>query len=283
MVPKRLAANSHEKNLTSMSFCLPSISIAVPCWGYKGKGVYFLNQLFESILSQSYLPSEVVISDHSHDDLIFNFCKTSFYASRLNIKYIRCTLKRGNSPYNTNNAISHCTSDIIKILFQDDYFIDNSALLKIATIFASNSQSHWVVNGSTDIDKTNECCMASRLPLFSHNLLVGINTIGSPSTLSFRRLSKNILFDDSLVMLMDTEYYYRLFLIFGPPVTVNYLLIANSIHDRQISSTNKSLIFREKLYCIRKFIFSNPFSFYILFLVFFGYIARKFRYFASAS
>ena len=244
MVPKWLVVDSNEKILIRHYHCHP-ISIAVPCWGYRGQGVYFLNQLLKSVLNQSYLPTEVVISDHSCDDLIFNFCQTSLFASRLNIKYIRNTFNRGNSPNNTNNAINNCKSDIIKVLFQDDYFIDNSALMQIATFFASNSDSYWLVNGSTDINHSNKHCIDSRIPLFSHNLLLGINTIGSPSTLSFRRLKKNILFDESLVMLMDTEYYYRLFLKFGRPVIINSILIANSIHDNQISSTNQTLIFRE--------------------------------------
>ena len=64
--------------------------------------------------------------------------------------------------------------------------------------------------------------------------MVGRNTISSPSVLSF--VNEDIrFFDENLTMLMDCDYYYRLYKRYGLPCIVENYLIANTSHPHQIS------------------------------------------------
>jgi glycosyltransferase involved in cell wall biosynthesis len=48
----------------------PFFSVAIPTYGYDGKGSDFLNFSLSKLSSQTFKDFEVVISDHSSDDTI---------------------------------------------------------------------------------------------------------------------------------------------------------------------------------------------------------------------
>ena len=52
----------------------PFFSIAIPAYGYDGKGVEFLDYNFEKLSNQIFKDFEVVVSDHSIDDTIKTIC-----------------------------------------------------------------------------------------------------------------------------------------------------------------------------------------------------------------
>ena len=79
-------------------------SIVIPTWEQYGKGSFFLNQLLNTILEQTFDEYEIIISDHSVNDDIKNIIKTF---NNLNIQYIKNKNKRGNSPYNLNVGLKH--------------------------------------------------------------------------------------------------------------------------------------------------------------------------------
>ena len=79
------------------------VSVAVPTFEYYDRGVEVLNDMFRTISIQTLKDVEVVISDHSVNDDIENYCARDEY--NLNIKYIRNEEGRGNPSINTNNAI----------------------------------------------------------------------------------------------------------------------------------------------------------------------------------
>ena len=49
------------------------ISIVIPTYESKGKGVLFLSELMDTIDNQTYRNFEIIISDHSFDDEIKNY------------------------------------------------------------------------------------------------------------------------------------------------------------------------------------------------------------------
>jgi hypothetical protein len=59
-------------------------SIAIPAYGYNGKGKDFLEKL-TILKEQTFEDFEVVISDHSTDDTIKDLCDS--WMDRLNIHY----------------------------------------------------------------------------------------------------------------------------------------------------------------------------------------------------
>lgn len=205
-------------------------SIVIPTWEQYGFGLIFLEQLLQSIKTQTLKDFEIIISDHSVSNEIENLV---FKFSYLNIVYVKNKNLRGNSPANLNNGLSLAKGEIIKIMFQDDFFVNNNSLEMIKNHFDNNS-CHWVVNG---------CCHTTdgvnldryMIPSWNDKILEGVNTISSPSVLSIKN-SEISFFDENLTMLMDCDYYYTLFKKYGLPSVLPEHLIANRIHNYQISS-----------------------------------------------
>ena len=97
----------------------PFFSIAIPTYGYNGRGAEFLEHSLEIILNQTYKDYEIILSDHSTDDTIKNVFNR--WKSELNIKYYSNDVGRGIISPNINNAMKYCNGEWIKVLFQDDF------------------------------------------------------------------------------------------------------------------------------------------------------------------
>lgn len=123
---------------------MPKISICVPTWESNGYSQVFTVDLFESIKKQTFKDYEVCVSDHSTNDIVFIICEE--YANFFDIKYFRNSEDLGNGPANTNSAIEMGDGEIIKIIFQDDFFFSESALEVISNAFLDEEQK-WLVNG----------------------------------------------------------------------------------------------------------------------------------------
>jgi hypothetical protein len=207
------------------------VSICIPTWEQYGNGTKFLSHLLDTITVQNYKNFNVVISDHSKDGEIEKLIDG--YKNLIEIKYVKFNEKHGNSPANTNNAIINSDGDIIKIMFQDDFFYDSSSIEKIVNSFKNNNVN-WVVNGC---NHTNDGINFHRtmVPHWNDSIVFGNNTISSPSVLSFRKNS-GCFFDENLVMFMDCEMYYQLYKKFGLPTIIEDTLITNRMHENQISS-----------------------------------------------
>jgi len=104
----------------------PFFSIAIPTYGYDGKGVEFLEHSLNIISEQTFQDFEIIISDHSTDDTIKDiFLK---WEKSLNIKYFRNENGIGIISPNINNAMKNCSGKWIKVLFQDDFLYDKFSL-----------------------------------------------------------------------------------------------------------------------------------------------------------
>jgi glycosyltransferase involved in cell wall biosynthesis len=223
------------------------VSICIPTWEQYGNGTVFLSHLLDTIKSQTYKNFNVIISDHSKDDNIENLINE--YKNSLDIKYLKFNLKHGNSPANTNNCVLNADGDIIKIMFQDDFFYDDSAIEKIVNSFEDESVS-WVVNGCNHtVDGINFTNFM--VPAWSGLIVYGQNTISSPSVLSFRKNSE-CLFDENLIMYMDCEIYFQFFKKFGLPKVIENTLITNRMHPNQISSRYTGNPYEELYYISKK-------------------------------
>ena len=95
------------------------------------------------------------------------------------------------------------------------------------------------------------------IPQWTDQILEGKNSISSPSVLSF--VNENILFfDESLVMLMDCDYYYSLYRRYGAPCILENYLVANTSYPHQISKTyDKDLQTEIDLIKNKKFLLPN--------------------------
>jgi len=217
------------------------ISICIPTWEQYGRGVEFLKNNFEVLLSQTYKNFNVIISDHSKDDNIKLLCDE--YSNHFEIKYFKNENFLGNGPANTNNAIINADGDIIKIIFQDDYLYDEKALELTSNEF-ENNECMWLVCGCNHTHDDGLSYTNEMIPYWNDAIKKGVNTISSPSVLSFRN-DKPCLFDENLTMLMDCDMYYQLYVRYGLPKILPKYLITNRIHKHQISTLYNQDIWSE--------------------------------------
>lgn len=221
---------------------IPKISIVIPTYIKNSDELFYLKDAFESIEKQTFLEYEVIISDHSKINDIANLCEN--YASKFQIKYIKNFYYR-NLPHpgteNTNNAMKYCDGEYIKILHQDDFFVNDLALEKIVKCL-DDSKKEWLVCGfnHTHDGKT---FFLEKMPEYPDSLLIGNNLLGAPTNITIRNDCK-IDFDISpnLALGIDVEWYHRLRMKYGMPVFLNEILVTSRIRDDRLSAD----IIREK-------------------------------------
>jgi glycosyltransferase involved in cell wall biosynthesis len=211
----------------------PLISIAIPTYGYNGRGVEFIEHNLNQILIQTFKDYEVVLSDHSTDDTIKNVFN-KYKNAGMNIRYYLNEKGRGIISPNINNAMSKCTGKWIKVLFQDDFLLNANAL----TITASHIQ--YVIDGwaMTTFWHSNDGINLYRKfrPRYNDKIWDGSNTMGCPSGLIMR--NKDIIyFDEGLNWLMDVDYYKKMHDKYGNPLIIEQPTYVNRTWGNRLCDT----------------------------------------------
>jgi hypothetical protein len=222
-------------------------SIAIPTYEMSGKGVEFLEYNFIKFSTQSFKDFEVVISDHSLNDTIYNLCKK--WENKLDIKYIKNKEKRGSSSANINNALQNCSGKWIKILFQDDYLYDYDSLEDIYK-FINENNPNWI---ATACEHSNDGinCYRPFYPKWNDKLILGNNSISSPSVITIKNNKDGIFFNEDLIWLMDVEFYQRKYNLYGEPSYLNEINVVNRTWGNRLSDTISEVI-KNKEYSIIK-------------------------------
>ena len=225
------------------------VSVCIPTYEMAGRGGEFLKVSFLSLRMQTLKDFEVIISDHSKDDAIKNFCENEL---ELNVKYFRNSEKRGSSSANANNALKNAIGEVIKILFQDDYLCNITALEQIYKSFI-NPEVNWLAVGTVHTSNM-ETFYNEMVPMYVSDIHLGNNTISSPSVIAIRN-KEILLFDEKLSWLMDVEYYKRLYDTYGLPKIIKNTLVVNRLWDGQVSSSQitQELIDKEVRYVKKKY------------------------------
>ena len=229
----------------------PLVSIAISTYEAGGEGDKLLKHNLDHILKQNYENIEIVISDHSSDKKIKDLCE-QYHNKKYSIKYIHNPHHKGNSSQNTNNAIKHCSGEYIKILFMDDYLLNENAITSIVEKFENNNNKKWLVH-SYKHTKNYKDFYKLHHPRLSHDIAL-CNLIGCPSCLTIHKSVKE-RFCEHLKWYMDCELYKRLFDKYGEPIFIHtkddeipYMI--NLHHANQVTNTsiNNKLINKEKCY-----------------------------------
>jgi dTDP-4-dehydrorhamnose reductase len=210
----------------------PFFSVAIPTYGYNGRGSEFLNHSLEILSNQTFKDFEVVISDHSIDDTIFEVVKK--WESVLKIKYLRNEHGRGIISPNINNAMSNCSGKWIKILFQDDYLNGNESLEKHYNFIINNPNTKWFA-AFTHVTYDGRTISWSFNPKWVDDIWTGNNKIGSPTNVTIHNKDL-IFFDEDLNWLMDVEYYMRMRDKYGDIKILNEYVIVNRISPERLSN-----------------------------------------------
>ena len=210
----------------------PFFSIAIPTYGYNGKGVEYLEHNLNILSQQTFTDFEIIISDHSTDDTILNVFNNWF--KKLNIKYFKNEIGRGIISPNINNAMRNCNGKWIKFLFQDDYLYGNDSLYKHYSFINDNADIKWFA-AYTHVTYDGTNIAWSFEPRWIDDIWTGNNKLGCPSNFSI--INKDLIFfDEGLNWLMDVEYYMRMKEKVGDVKILNEYVLVNRISPERLSN-----------------------------------------------
>jgi dTDP-4-dehydrorhamnose reductase len=212
----------------------PFFSIAIPTYGYNGRGSEFLEFSLKIIHNQTFKDFEVIISDHSTDDTILNVVHK--WKNKLTLKYQKNENGRGIISPNINNAMTLCEGKWIKILFQDDFLYDEKSLeIQHNFITTSGDDLKWLM---TKFYHSNDGVTFYRLyhPIWNDRIWTGNNTMGCPSGLTLKN-ENLIFFDEGLNWLMDCDYYQKMFLKYGTPKILDEITVVNRTWGNRLTDT----------------------------------------------
>ncbi len=229
------------------------VSVAIPVFEYYGRGVEVLDDMLRTISYQTLKDVEVVISDHSGNDNIENYCEENEY--NLNVKYFRNENGRGNPAINTNNAIDNCTGEIIKVFQQDDFFYDTEALEIMYREMTQSSQK-WFACGAIHTRDDGNSFFHPMLPRWDDKLILEDqhNFIGGVSVLSIKNEVKT-RFDPNVRMLLDVDFYHNATINYGMPILYQDILVVNRVRDTDtlMAEVSEQEVKEEFEYCHKKY------------------------------
>ncbi len=194
---------------------MPKISVCIPIYNMSN-AVDFLRRNLDSILMQTFKDYEIVVTDDSSDDMLQIWMEQHKYP----VRYFKNSTGSGMAR-NTNYAMGQANGQLIKILYQDDYFYHEDALQHIVDNF--KEEDKWLVTGCTHAP-----IEVIHYPTFNRDR----NTIGSPSVLTMRS-GLMVAFDPKLHWILDLDLYRRLFEKFGPPKILNEVNVVIGIGTHQ--------------------------------------------------
>lgn len=187
---------------------MPKVSICIPTY----KQIVFLKKCLISISEQSFNDYELIISDDSPDDSVYNLIRQFNFGAKL--KYIKNSRPLG-SPANWNFAINHASGDLIKLMHHDDRFYDARSLQKFVSLMNENPTASFAFSSSEVRDVINNKnwthtatpAQVDQIKTFPELLITG-NLIGSPSATIYKR-DINLEYDNNLKWLVDIDFYIR--------------------------------------------------------------------------
>lgn len=189
------------------------ITITIPIHKMR-RADFFLRRCLDSIIEQTFDDFDVVITDNSDDNELWNIIKT--YGMR--IHYYK-NPKKGMAP-NTNEAIKHARGDLIKIMYMDDYFSDKTSLQALFDAFKGN----WLICGTDN----------NAYPFWTDNIETGNNKLGSPSALMMINKMPSF-FDENMTWLLDCDYYKRLYSRYGEPDILEGVYVNMGVGPHQVT------------------------------------------------
>lgn len=234
------------------------LAIAIPAYDMHTHGVPFLARALDSIKKQTSIDLsqiDVVISDHSVNFEIETFL--SSYQALFKLHYIRNSTHFGNISQNLNHAIQFvlqkCPSSYIKVLFQDDFLLGDDHLAGINRI-AQEAKPDAIFTGATH--SANGTTFYNPIsPQNNPFLIFGQNSISSPSTLTIsRKACQEQPCDEQVQLLMDVDWYYRIFKSYSSIVFAPELLVVNGVWDGQMQHQFDAQSFAKELsYVLSKY------------------------------
>jgi len=228
------------------------VSVVIPCYEYGGKGVRYLSDMFRTISQQTLKEVEVIVTDHSVDTEIMDFCHDNIFD--LNIVYYRNADKRGDVASNKNLGMNLAKGQVVKMMYMDDYFFTKDALEKTYNALM-DSDKMWLVCGTNHTRDNGKTFDTYLMPRWNDNMLRarGNNTMSGVSVISYKNKNMDVRWDSNTIMLLDVDFYYSLRSKYGDCVYLNECLITQRVNKDALSSTiSDEDVQKEFEYCRKK-------------------------------
>lgn len=206
-------------------------SIVIPTYEYNGLATKLLDKLLESIIQQTFQDFEIIVVDHSSNDVIENYIINYL---NLKIKYLKNNIGRGNSSINMNVGINNSNGEYIKIMHMDDWFCNSKTLELINDAINLNPDKKWGGVGFNHYYENSQTTARPILPYIDSNIRT---LIGCPSV-SFFINDKELpnFFDENLIIINDSDMHIRLGKKYGEPILINEFCVTVRMSDDQVSN-----------------------------------------------
>jgi len=213
-----------------MTSITPLYTILITSYECGGMGKTYLEQSMSAIIEQTYRPIQVVISDHSKDDIIQDFVK-GLYSKNLEIFYTKYSENYGSPCHNWNNALQFAKGEYIQYLALDDMLAHNTAVEDAIVHMNNNPDFNWFVTAHL-VNFSNTVF----IPRWNNNILQN-NTISGPSAVIIRRNIQHVKLDPEFIWYLDLDWYYRLYKEGGKPGIICKAHWINRTHSAQLTFT----------------------------------------------
>lgn len=229
------------------------VSICIPAYNQ----VEYLKRTIDSILNQSYNDYEIIITDDSPSDIVFDLVQ--HYQSEVRLQYFKNKVSLG-SPENWNEAIRKSSGEYIKIMHHDDYFSNENSLSEFVKMLDENPDANFAFSATVVVNKTKErihCPTNIQIEnLYKDpNILFFGNFVGPPSSI-IHRSNLNFFYDKNLIWLVDLDFYIQIltannfFVFTDKPLIIN---ISGELHNvTRFCENNKNIEIYEYLYLLEK-------------------------------
>ncbi len=212
----------------------PLISICIPAY----MRVNYLKRLLDSIAIQTFTNFEIVITDDSTDHSVYDLIH-QFYA-HLPIAYYKNASSLG-TPENWNEALRKARGTWIKLMHDDDWFSNSSALYNFynaivahpdCSFFFSAFENRDIDKGKREIVRCNRfhLWMLQRNPLHLFKKVY----VGNPSCTLIKK-DIDLWYDNRYKFVVDFEYYIRYIKKVKNWNYIDEVLLNIGFHDTQVT------------------------------------------------
>ena len=217
-----------------MSNRQPLISICIPAY----KRIDYLQRLLQSIADQSHTDFEVIVTDDSTDETVKELC--NLYQNQFPLFYF-WNVKPLGTPENWNQAVRKAKGKWIKLMHDDDWFLDKNSLRSFADKAENSPGSFFVFSAYRNAYSGERARYKEIFPnpflfkmlLKNPAILFSGNIIGPPSCVLYKQ-KEDIWFDKRLKWLVDIDFYFR-YLSVTKPVYIPSVLVNIGISETQVT------------------------------------------------
>lgn len=233
----------------------PGISICIPAY----KAPELTKQCLDSVLQQHFKDIEIIITDDSPGDEIYELVKS--YLVDFPLVYIHNDKPLG-PPANWNAAIALAKGKYVYLLHRDDRIADPDLLSKFYRLMEANPDAEMgftrCINVFPDGKEEKRVLKPEQIQFLRHHqperLILG-NFIGVPSATIFKN-HMGYFYDAKFKWLVDVEFYMRILANSTNFVFVDGYGVKVGLHEGQVTHMvegDASVVIKEYILLLNKF------------------------------